>query len=204
MEENIFAVILTGGKSSRMGGGIKSLNKFNNKTIFERVFKNIKSQVNTIIINSNKNDKFFDKYKVAIVADELKGYLGPLAGIHTSLKWCKKNNLDKNWLVSISSDTPFIPNDLVSNLYLMAKSENKDIILSKSNDKIHPVIGIWNTSLYSSLDYNLKSGSRKILDWANMHRVGYADFSNPKYDPFFNINYKKDLKVAEDIENKFI
>ena len=90
MEDKIFAVILTGGKSSRMGGGIKSLNKFNNKTIFERVFNNIENQVKTIVINSNQKDDFFKKYKVDIISDELKGFLGPLAGIHASFKWCKK------------------------------------------------------------------------------------------------------------------
>jgi len=204
MKENIFAVILTGGKSSRMGGGIKTLNKFNDKTIFERVFKNIENQVKTIIINSNQNNIFFDKYNVDIISDELKGFLGPLAGIHAALKWHEKNNLKENWLVSIPSDTPFIPSNLINNLYLKAKQDRKDIILAKSNDKIHPVIGLWNTSLYSSLNYNLISGTRKILDWANMHKLGYLDFSNQKYDPFFNINFKEDLKTAEKIENKYI
>ena len=33
----ILAVILTGGLSSRMGGGIKSFKKFNDKTIFDRI-----------------------------------------------------------------------------------------------------------------------------------------------------------------------
>ena len=73
MEDKIFAVILTGGKSSRMGGGIKSLNKFNNKTIFERVFNNIENQVKTIVINSNQKDDW--EQLVAIYKMNLSNYL---------------------------------------------------------------------------------------------------------------------------------
>ena len=44
---DVCAVILTGGRSSRMGGGIKSLKKFNNKLIFDRIFENLQNQVIT-------------------------------------------------------------------------------------------------------------------------------------------------------------
>ena len=50
---NLCAVILTGGQSLRMGGGIKSLKKFNNKYIFDRIFENLQTQVEKVIINSN-------------------------------------------------------------------------------------------------------------------------------------------------------
>ena len=52
-KKNICAVILSGGLSSRMGGGIKSLKVFNNKTVFERILHRIEKQVNYIIVNSN-------------------------------------------------------------------------------------------------------------------------------------------------------
>ena len=51
-KKNVYSVILAGGLSSRMGGGIKSLKKFNNKLIFDRVFENLKKQLNNIIISS--------------------------------------------------------------------------------------------------------------------------------------------------------
>ena len=53
-----------------MGGGIKSLNKFNNKMIFDRIFENLKNQIDNVIVNTNDLNNFFDRYKVIIVKDE--------------------------------------------------------------------------------------------------------------------------------------
>ena len=39
------------------------------------------------------------------------------------------------------------------------------------------------------------------MDWASQHSLAYVEFTNSKYDPFFNINYNEDLLEAEEIEN---
>ena len=199
---NICAVILTGGRSSRMGGGVKSLKKFNNKMIFDRIFENLKTQVNKIIINSNDSKNLFIKYNVKIVKDSYAGFLGPLAGIHASLEWITSNHKHINWLVTVPGDTPFIPLNLVEKLIEKA-NDNYKIVLAQSNQKTHPIIGIWHSSLYSSLRNDLISGTRKILDWAIKHPLGYKEFINSKYDPFFNINFEEDIIKAEKIENNY-
>ena len=53
IDNKILAVIMIGGQSRRMGGGIKSFIEFNNKTIFERILERTKPQIKKIIINSN-------------------------------------------------------------------------------------------------------------------------------------------------------
>ena len=85
-----------------------------------------------------------------------------------------------------------------------AKNDGHKIVLAQSNKKTHPIIGVWHSSLYESLKNDLDSGVRKILDWASKHSLGYAEFTNSKYDPFFNINYKEDIIRAVEIENKYI
>ena len=126
--ENICIVILAGGLSSRMGGGLKSFNYFNNRTIFDRVIQSAKTQSKKIIINSNVIDNKFEKYDLPIIKDKFNGYLGPLAGIHTALSWVKINVPNAKWLVSIPSDTPFIPNDLASKFFTKTFNSNSKII----------------------------------------------------------------------------
>ena len=201
LKNDICAVILTGGRSSRMGGGIKSLKTFNNKLIFDRIFENLKCQVQEIIINSNDSENLFFKYNVKIVKDSFEGFLGPLAGIHASLEWLNKNANHINWLITVPGDTPFIPANLVNKLFYKAKNSNHKIVLAQSNGKTHPIIGIWHSSLYDSLKNELNLGTRKILNWAKKHSVGYVEFFNSNYDPFFNINFEKDLHEAQEIEN---
>ena len=198
---DLCAVILTGGRSSRMGGGIKSLKKFNNKYIFDRIFENLQTQVDKVIINSNDSENLFVKYNVEVIKDSLEGYLGPLAGLHATLEWLNKNAPYINWLVTVPGDTPFIPKNLVEKLLDKVKNSNHKIVLARSNGKTHPIIGIWHSNLLESLKNSLDSGNRKIMDWASQHSLEYVEFTNSKYDPFFNINCNEDLVEAEEIEN---
>ena len=201
---DICAVVLTGGKSSRMGGGIKTLKKFNNKLIFDRIFENLQNQVQKIIINSNDLENLFANYNVHVIKDSIEGFLGPLAGIHAALEWVNINEPQINWLITVPGDTPFIPNDLVKKLLEKAKNSKCKIVLAQSNKKTHPIIGVWHSSLYESLKNDLNSGVRKILYWASKHPLGYVEFTNSKYDPFFNINYEEDMIQAQEIENNNI
>ena len=204
LNNNICVVILTGGLSSRMGGGIKSLEKFNDKTIFDRILERITPQTKNIIINANKEDNRFDEYNLPIIKDKLTGHLGPLAGIHTSLHWIKYNIPQVGWLVSVPSDTPFFPKDLVNKLFLKALEDNKKIVLAKSNDKIHPVIGLWKSDLLEDLEENLNNGTRKIMMWAQGHPFDTQSFDQKFFDPFFNINFREDLIQAKEIEDKYL
>jgi len=206
LKNDICVVILTGGLSSRMGGGIKSLEKFNNKTIFDRILEKVNNQSKYIIVNSNDEGKEFNKYGLPIVKDVFKGYLGPLAGIHASLNWMKFNIPEVNWLVSVPSDTPFLPIDLVKKLIFKAKKHKKNIALAKSKNKIHPVIGVWkcNSSLFEDLEKNLIKGTRKIILWAKSHSFETQNFDQDFFDPFFNINSREDLIKAKEIEDRYL
>jgi len=202
-KNEILAVILAGGLSSRMGGGIKSFKKFNDKTIFDRILENINKQVNQTIINNNNNSQLFLKYNITIVEDIFGNFAGPLAGIHTALSWIKKNNSNLKWLITVPGDTPFIPKNLVQILLNTAIDGDYEIVLAKSYEKTHPIIGIWRTYLHESLDKDLNAGIRKIMIWAKKHRLGYSKFEGYDYDPFFNINYIEDINKAEEIEKKY-
>ena len=200
-KNNLCAVILTGGRSTRMGGGVKSIIKFNNKTIFDRIFENLQKQVNKIIISSNDSENLFAKYNVDIIKDSFEGFQGPLAGIHATMEWINKNTPYIKWLVTVPGDTPFLPKNLLKKLLRKTENSNHKIVIAKSNGRTHPIIGIWHLDLFQSLKINLNSGNRKIIDWASQHSLGYVEFNNSKYDPFFNINYNEDLIQAKEIEN---
>ena len=194
--------IMVGGQSKRMGGGIKSLQAFNKKVIFDRILKKISPEVDKIIINCNSEEEKFTKYKLPIFNDLKKGYLGPLAGIHSAMKWVIDFSPEVEWLITLPGDTPFIPDDLVFQFKKKISTKSK-IILVKSNNKTHPAIGLWNTDLFISLDKALDLGTRKILNWAELHPIEYLNYKYEKYDPFFNINTEEDLKEAALLEKKF-
>lgn len=201
LNEKIFALIMIGGKSTRVGGGIKSFIEFNNKNIFDRILEKTKPQIKNILINCNTEEMKLKKYNLPIIKDIKQGYLGPLAGIHSAMSWLQNNQPQVQWIITLPGDTPFIPRDLITQ-FKKKISPNLKIILAKSNNKIHPIIGAWHISLLKSLDKNIDEGTRKIMSWAKLHPIDYVSFDATDYDPFFNINTKEDIYIAEEIEKK--
>ncbi|MBI28455.1 MAG: Molybdenum cofactor guanylyltransferase [Alphaproteobacteria bacterium MarineAlpha5_Bin11] len=201
--EKVTGCILIGGKSSRMGGGIKSLKKINGKSILHRIIEKSQDQVTNLVINSNIDDDNIKKFSIPIFSDLIKGYLGPLAGIHTAIN-CAKNNNHK-WAITFPGDTPFFPINIV-NLFLKTSiRKNCSIVLANSNGKNHPVFGIWHTSLEEDLKESIeKNNIRKIDEWVKKHNYAIEYIKNTKYDPFFNINNFNDLLIAKEIDDQIL
>ena len=57
-----------------------------------RIFENLQTQTDKIIINSNDSENLFVDYNVDVIKDSLEGFLGPLAGIHAAMEWLKENS----------------------------------------------------------------------------------------------------------------
>ena len=77
-------------------------------------------------------------------------------------------------------------------------SNNTKIILARTSNKIHPVIGFWHISLLKNLENFLEKDSRKIMHWVEQQNYELLNFENKNY--FFNINSKSDLEEAIKIE----
>lgn len=203
LDNKILLAIMIGGQSRRMGGETKSFINFNNKNIFDRILERLKPQIKKIIVNCNSIEFQLEKYQFPIIKDIKKGYLGPLAGIHSAMTWIKNNEPEIEWLITIPGDTPFIPFDLISKFKDKISKETK-IILAQSDKKTHPIIGAWHISLLNNLDSELNRGVRKILSWVELHNFDLINYKIESHDPFFNINTKEDLAIAANIERNFL
>ena len=200
---DIPGIILAGGLSRRMGGGDKGLLMLGKTTIIERVIDKILPQVNSLAININGDSSRFPDYKLPIIPDSIKGYLGPLSGILAGMEWAFKNG--NRYIATVAADTPFLPDDLIKRLHAMVKSKNLNIgiaasrILSGDDVFIHPTFGIWEVALKDDLRDALANDTRKIMFWAKKFKLDYYyfDTSDKLSDPFFNINTPDDLEEAK-------
>ena len=199
-KKKIIFVILAGGKSKRFGGGFKTFSKINNKSIFNRILEKLKKNEIEILINANQNHEEFKKSKLPIIKDKKQGFLGPLAGIHSSISMCIKEYKDKEWVFTVPSDTPFLPENLLDE-FCNKLQQNVEILVARSNKKIHPVISMWNVNLLNSLEQELNQKNRKIMTWVEKHNFDYVDFDYKILDPFFNINTTNDLEKAESFDH---
>jgi len=192
-------VILAGGQSKRFGGGFKTLHKFNNASLLKRILDNFKNLNIDIALNINSDEKDFFDTGLNLIKDQTENFQGPLAGIYSSIKWMVQNNKNIEWVLTTPSDTPFLFEKIINKFFETDFNEKSKIILAKSADKIHPVIGLWHVSLLNRLSHFLEKKDRKIMNWVNMQNYEILNFENENY--FFNINTRSDLEEATKIEN---
>ena len=200
---DIPGIILAGGLSRRMGGGDKGLLMLGETSIIERVIDKISPQVGSLAININGDSSRFPDYKLPIIPDSIKGYLGPLSGILAGMEWAFKNG--NRYIATVAADTPFLPDDFIKRLHNMVKSKNLNIgiaasrFLRRDDVFIHPTFGIWEVALKDDLRDALANDTRKIMFWAKKFKLDYYyfDTSDKLSDPFFNINTPDDLEEAK-------
>jgi molybdopterin-guanine dinucleotide biosynthesis protein A len=126
--------------------------------------------------------------------DSVPGFAGPLAGILAGLLWAVESKAEG--LVTVPSDSPFFPHDLVARLAMVPDCQ---IACAASDGRLHPVFGLWHqpSQFIAELETTLRSGERKVESFVSRYRPGIADWPIDGFDPFFNINTPADLAAAE-------
>ena len=194
----VVGVLLAGGQARRMGGGDKCLRQLAGRPILAHVIDKVRPQVDALILNANGDPGRFDEFGLVVAADVIEGFAGPLAGVLTGMEWTRANRPDCPWIVTIATDTPFLPADLVPVMMTALENEQAELACAASNGRTHPVFGIWPVSLAGALRTAMvDEDMRKVDRFTGRYRLTEAVFSTAPFDPFFNTNRPEDLAEAE-------
>jgi molybdenum cofactor guanylyltransferase len=194
---SIAGVLLAGGLSRRMGGGDKPLRTIAGRTILELVIERMRPQVAALVLNANGEPARFAGYELPVVADNVADNPGPLAGVLAGLDWVAEKRPDCSLLVSVPTDAPFLPHDLVARLAEAVERDGADLACAASGGRSHPVIGLWPVRLRGALRHALvDEGIRKVDVWTARYRLATVEFADQPVDPFFNANRPEDLEEA--------
>lgn len=190
------AVLLAGGLARRMGGGDKPLRRLAGRALLDHVLGRIAPQVRAVVLNANGDPARFAAWTLPVIADGVPDHPGPLAGILAGLRWTAANVPEASDVLSVPTDTPFLPADLVIRLQAARAEAGVPLACAASRGWTHPVIGLWPVALADTLEEALRGGMRKIDAWTARIGVAQADFGGDP-DPFFNANTAGDLAEAE-------
>jgi molybdopterin-guanine dinucleotide biosynthesis protein A len=191
-------VVLAGGLARRMGGGDKPLREIGGQTILARVIARLKPQCECLLLSANGDPLRFAPFGLPVIADGVKHYPGPLAGVLAGLDWAASHEPNAQWLLSAPGDCPFLPRDLVVRLREALSAEYAELAVAASQGRSHPVIGLWKVALRDALREALVvEGLRKVEDWTRRYRVATVAWPAEPLDPFFNANTVEDLAEAE-------
>ncbi|MEE9429503.1 MAG: molybdenum cofactor guanylyltransferase [Melioribacteraceae bacterium] len=206
MINNYTAIILSGGKSSRMGENKAKL-LLNGETLIERTVKLCKSIFTKIIIITNSKNEYGD-LDVEYFADIFPNF-GPLSGIHSGLANSKTEN---NFV--ISCDMPFVKSEIIK--FLIDYKSSKEILLPKVKNNIYSLCGIYKKSCINkaekllrkattenSSDNSLRKNKKtkvKLFDLINNLETDIIDVEQQSFynkDLFFNMNTNEDYEYVK-------
>ena len=147
-------------------------------------------QAGAIIVNANQNRDRYAAYGHPVVADEVGGFAGPLAGLHAGM-----TAATTPYVVTVPCDSPFLPGDLVARLAAGLERERAQLAVAQTFAQPHPVFALVDRRVLPHLTAFLAAGGRKIDAWYASLAVAAVAFDDAE-DAFRNINTIDELQAA--------
>ena len=185
------AIILAGGKSSRMGFD-KQFLKIKENRMMEIVINRLEQVFDEIIIVTNKPELYKDsKYK--IVSDIIKEK-GPLSGLHVGLK-----NSKSKYAYFVACDMPNINISYIEYMKEIIEKERPDACVTKCGKFSETFNSFYSNELYTTIEKHLEDDNRSVhslLEKIDTYYIDEIDAKNysPNWDMFVNLNTKEELE----------
>ncbi len=187
----ITGVILAGGQGRRMGSVDKGLHRLRGRPMVEWVIERFAPQVDELLINANQNHDVYAKLGYRVIPDEIQGYAGPLAGLHSALSAAAHP-----LIATTPCDSPFLPVDLVTRLRAALDANGAQLAAARTGTQPHPVFCVCRRDVLPHLTQFLAGGGRKIDAWYATLRVAEVAFDD-EAQAFSNINTPEELAAFQ-------
>lgn len=180
---NVSAIVLAGGKATRLNGKDKGLVLYKNKPLISYVLKALNHQINDIVISANRHLDDYKQFGFSVISDGNKEYLGPLQGVMSALPLCKNNKV----LVT-TCDMPFLPQNILS---LFDLTSNVDLQVISVNQRMQ-LCFLMDKALLTSLNEYILSGSNRVMQWLKFNHCKQIEYTGDK-SHFSNFNQPSDF-----------
>jgi len=185
------AIILAGGKSTRMGFD-KQLIKIQERMLVETLIQKLRNEFHEIVIVTNKPEYYIGLADI-ITGDVIQGK-GPLSGIHAGLL---KASSEYSYVVAC--DMPSIEMDYVRYMKTRIGTHGPKACVTRLGEWIEPFNAFYGKALVKHIEGFLASGGRAIHRMLDEHHVDYvpekeARKFSPEWNMFFNLNTREDVQ----------
>lgn len=193
----VSAVILAGGLARRFQGEDKGLIKLANRPLAAWTAERLSGHAAEILINANRNLGRYASIGHTVVPDYLPDHPGPLAGLLSAARTAQQE-----WLLCVPCDVPFLPLDLVMQLYDHAIASQIRLARAADETGTHFAIMLVHRDLIADLNEFVSEGGRQVQAWQARHASETIYFGDDPY-AFLNINTPDDLRKAERIAHRY-
>lgn len=187
---NATAIVLAGGKSSRMEGVDKSMLDINGVPLIQLISARLLMSFGEVIIGASDTAKYAF-LGLRVVPDDETGK-GPLMGIssclHASLN-------DLNFVMAC--DIPEVNEDFIAEM--MDRVSGADIVMPvRGGGRFEPLYAVYRKGVADKAGILIKEGRLKISDLFDMVKTKYVRFGDPEW--YHNLNYREDyLRYKENL-----
>lgn len=185
VETDVSAVILAGGRGTRMGGADKGLLEYRHGPLIEWVLRAIRPQVSEVLISANRNIDRYARYGCRVVQDAPRDFSGPLAGVLAAM-----DAVTTPWLLVTPCDSPHLPANLTQRLLQAARAAGAPIAVAVDPQREHYTTMLVQVRLAESLREYLLSGQRAVHAWQRELNPARAMFAQQELR---NFNTQADL-----------
>ena len=189
------AIILAGGKSSRLGRS-KALQVIEGKSLIQWVIDRLATLSTEIIVVTahGKAIPCSSSIRIKTVAD-IYPSKSPLVGIYSGLiaSACPQ-------AIVVGCDMPFLNIGLLD--YMSQICSSFDVVVPQIKDKLEPLCSVYSKSCLAPMQGLLEQNERRISELFSMVKVRYIEEDeinsfDPEHLSFFNINSQADLDRAK-------
>lgn len=151
---DICALVLAGGKSSRMNGNNKAFLPYKEKD-FLHTITDVLDQFDKIYISVDNKEKY-KHIEYELIEDEYKE-IGPIGGIYSTIK------LMKNQYVFITAcDMPKISKDIIRVLLNNVDKDDKCVVFEDDKGRIYPLAAIYSKDSLETVEKMIKDKDYKL------------------------------------------
>jgi molybdopterin-guanine dinucleotide biosynthesis protein A len=202
------AVILAGGRGSRMGNRDKAWVEFLGEPLISHVIRRIEPLVDEIIISYNQSEEKFSDLPYRRFRDAFgkpntdpstgtisynaenekkeESYLGPLSGIHSCFE-----AISTPLTLVVPCDMPFLPTNLLD--VLKTNLAGHTIAIANDGVRNQHLVFLTQTRELATIARYLASGKRSVSGWCESLNQVVATFNNDA-SAFQNINEQSQLR----------
>lgn len=180
------AVILAGGRSSRMGGRDKALAEIGGERLLDRVIARLAPQADRVAISGHSDYGT----RLPTIADAANGPRGPAAGLFAAARWIVREEPGTDRFFTAPVDAPFLPADLIARLEAAGGPA-----VAVDDEGRHPTFACWTLAGLAKAFAHLRDdASISLRAVAEMSCA--RDVAWPGGRFFFNVNTPEDLEAA--------
>lgn len=189
-------VVLAGGRSRRMEGGVKAFADLAGKPMLQSVIDRIRPQVGLLMLSVEQKAPEWDCFGLEQVPDPRPGSHGPLGGLLAALE--KASQEGAGYLALVPCDAPFLPHNLVAALADTSSRQALPVAVIRNAGRVQPVFSLWSTRLAGRLQEAVNGQHMAgFMQFLRVQEHAILDWPDEAENPFFNINDRAALEHAK-------